>query len=104
MMSLQRGQSSKPETTPMISLVMPMLIESAKELLADKEADVDAIGLVGLVLTVCKKIYGKLWKRGQVGLAVMLEKTGWMEQFVQNSIKAVAENLSEERGDVDAED
>ena len=78
MMSLQRGKPMKSELPPLAQLVLPMLIESAKEMLDGDRDAIGPIGMVGLVLELCRKIYGKLWKRNKVGLAVLLEKTGWM--------------------------
>ena len=102
-MSLQRGQPmKKTEPLPVSDIVMPLLIESAKELLDDERVKSESICLAELAGVIREKIYGKLWKQGQTGLALMLGTTGWLTRFVAESFKAVVMNLREKRGDANA--
>lgn len=82
-------------TVPMVDFIMPLLVETAKELLDDERVKSESICPKQLEAEICKRIYGKLWKKGKTGVALMLETTGWMQRFVQNSILAVAKNLRE---------
>ena len=103
MMSLPPPHLRQMKPVPASDFIMPLLIETAKELLDDERVKSESICLMGLEAEICKKIYGKLWKRNKTGLALMLETTGWMRRFVQKSIIAIVRNLGEKRGDANAE-
>ena len=88
-----KAKQTGAEPIQMTDFIMPMLIEAARELLDDERVKSDSFCLMELEAEICKRIYGKLWKRDKTGLALMLESCGWMQGFVRKAIFAVAKNL-----------
>ena len=80
-------------------LTRNLLIESARDLMADDDFDVDASTMEILAGVLRRKIYGKLWARGLTALAMKLDVTGWLQRFILTSFRAVAMNLKEKEGE-----